>query len=253
MVQVCALLLALAVPSLLTASDTSALPASFYRDDVPRANGSVALIGDSLTYAHWSGLPAEFVAERWGPFQLEARSGRFTTTTTESATSGLEAVRRVREGGFEPAVWIIALGTNDLAITYETPGATAALIDTMMTEIGSGRRVVWVNVYKQFSVTKARAFNDELQSATARHPGLVIVDWFTVAAAHPEWMQDDGVHMNMTGSVARNQFVARAALASATPPLRCDPPPTSAAPDLKAAKFELAASATLPAVRLCRR
>lgn len=246
------MLAALVLPSLLTATDTSAVPASFYRDDVARGNGAIALIGDSLTYAYWAGLPSSFVAEDWGPFQLEARSGRFTTTTTEAATSGLDAVRSVRAGGFDPPVWIIALGTNDLALTYGVPGATATLIDTMMDEIGPGHSVVWVNVYKKGSVAKAVAFNNELTAATGRYPDLVIADWFTVISAHPEWLQDDGVHNNVAGAIARNEFVANAAL-GLDPPLICDPPPVMGPASPKAEKFDEAAGAFQPAVRLCHR
>lgn len=243
----------MAFPTLLSSSNTSALPASFYRDNVSRANGALALVGDSLTYAYWSGLPSSFVAENWGPFQLEARSGRFTTTTTTDATSGLDAVRRIRAGGFDPAVWIIALGTNDLSLTYGVPGATAALIDTMMNEIGAGHRVVWVNVYNRNSLTKAIAFNDELQAATQRHPDLEIADWFSVVSAHPEWMYTDGVHNNLAGAIARNEFVAHAALVAFIPPLICDPPPSSVPQAPQIVEANGPAEASAPAVRLCHR
>ncbi len=246
--MVCALLLPTLV---LPATRLAALPASFYSDSTSRANGGIALVGDSLTYSYWSGLPASFVAEKWGPFQLEARSGRYTTMTSSSATSGLDAVRRIRAGGFDPPVWIVALGTNDLWRTYSIPGATAVLIDTMMKEIGTGHRVVWVNVYNRDSLTQAIAFNNELLAAVGRHPQLTVADWFSVISANPQWLTADGVHLNLTGSIARNEFVAHAGLVPPPPPLVCDPTPAAATQSPQPTEFTLAAEARAPAVRLC--
>jgi hypothetical protein len=67
------------VGSFVVGERTSALPASFYADADPRPNRSIALIGDSLSFAYFEGLPAEFVRNKWGPFQLEVRSGRRTS------------------------------------------------------------------------------------------------------------------------------------------------------------------------------
>lgn len=235
-----------------TSSRADALPASFYGDASTRANGGIALIGDSLTFAAWSDLPQQFEEHQWGPFQLEARSARFTVTTTESATSGLDAVRRLKASGFDPPIWIVALGTNDASLTYGVPGATDALIDLMMAEIGAGHHVVWVNLYKRFSPSSTAAFNAALDAARARHPLLSIADWYSVAAANTQWSTEDGVHLTIAGSLERNRFVAAAALGLAVAPLTCDPAPAVDATDPMTATIGSAAAATRPAVRLCR-
>jgi len=242
----------LVAPSLLPAERTSALPAGLHEDATVRARGAIALIGDSLSFSHWAGLPEEFEQERWGPFQLEARSGRFTTTTTPEATSGVDAVRRLRAGGFDPPIWIIALGTNDMSVTSAVPGATAALIDTMMSEIGPGRRVVWVDVYKRYSKGATAAFNNELTAATGRHPGLTIANWHGLVAANLDWLTDDGVHLTLEGSRQRNRFVARAAAELTTALLVCGEMPGAVVHAPVNLSVE-AATALLPAVRLCHR
>jgi lysophospholipase L1-like esterase len=240
------LLLAVLLPSLVDGGRSAALPASFYADAEVRPNGPVALVGDSLTYAAWSYLPAVFVRRNWGPFQIEARSGRKTTTTLSTATSGLEAVRRIREGGFDPELWIIALGTNDARSTYSTPGAATAMIEAMLAEIGSGHDVIWIDVYLRDHDAQADAWNAALRSAALRHRRLTIADWQSVVDANPQWVVDDGVHLDITGSLARNEYVARIAL-----PPGCDGEPVGAAQAAPAVVGTAGAAA--PAQRLCHR
>lgn len=235
------------VSSFLVGGISSALPASFYSDATPRPNGAIALIGDSLTFAHWSALPEVFERKKWGPFQLEARSGRKTTVTLSSAASGLDAVRRLRAGGFDPPVWIVALGTNDIRSTYGKAGAAAGMIDAMMTEIGDGHEVVWVNVYSRDFPAETVAFNEALRKAAIRHSSLLIADWYSVILANPQWVTADGSHLDEAGSIARNEFVARLALA---PGCEFDPPPSPAAIPVLAAD---SAGASAPAERLCHR
>ncbi|MGB8860392.1 MAG: GDSL-type esterase/lipase family protein [Ilumatobacteraceae bacterium] len=237
---------AVATAAVLGGGSTSALPASFYADADVRPNGGVALVGDSLTFAAWGELPAVFLHKKWGPFQLEARSGRKTTTTLASATSGLEAVRRIRDGGFDPELWIIALGTNDVRPTYGKPGTAAAMVDAMMAEIGPGHDVIWVNVYLRDSPAETDAFNEVLRKAATRHRRLTIADWLSVVLANPQWVTADGVHLDLTGSLARNEFVAGVGL---VPGCEGEPPGAPAAtPPIIAT-----ASAGAPAQRLCHR
>lgn len=181
---------------------------SLVTDLTEREHGSVAVVGDSLTYAYWGDLPDAFAEQGWGPFAIEARSARRTTETNRIATSGLDAVRRLRANGFDPHLWIVALGTNDLFLALHDPDAVDALIDDMMDEIGSDHEVVWVNLYTVGRRDEIAVFNDRLQEATRRHDNLVIADWFSVIDPHPEWTGGDGVHPNLEGARQRNRFLA---------------------------------------------
>lgn len=236
-----AVLLGVLVPAV---PGDAATPGTLLRDAVSRTRGPVAVVGDSLTYSYLYGLPGEFSAEGWGPFAIEARSARRTTVTTSIATSGLDAVRRIRATGFDPQRWIIALGTNDMLITYRTPGMAATVIDTMMAELGAGKKVVWVNVYSRNDPGATVAFNAALVAATRRHPNLVVVDWAGLVSAHPTWLASDGVHPTLTGAIARNDWLSRV-----MPVSWCAPAPTYV--PLPAGTSVATAGVPTRAVRLC--
>jgi lysophospholipase L1-like esterase len=226
---------------------SAAVPGSLYADPVLRQSGAVALVGDSLTYSYWSGLPKPFRDNQWGPFELEARSARRALVTTSIATSGVEAIRRIRATGFDPVTWVIALGTNDMNITYRRAGATDALIDGLMAELGLGHRVIWVNVFARGYPAQTKAFNAALSSATARHHNLAIADWNGLVTAHPSWIGSDGVHPTLAGAEARNAWVATLGfmrICPSTPPMV---PVVAAVGSIESA----GATATAQAVRLC--
>jgi lysophospholipase L1-like esterase len=226
---------------------SAAVQGSLHIDRTVRANGAIAMVGDSLTYSYWSALPGSFRAQQWGPFALEARSARRTLVTTSIATSGVEGIRRIRATGFDPDTWIIALGTNDMNITYQTPGATDALIDALMAELGNGHHVVWVNVYARDFPAQTRAFNAALTAAMRRHANLAVADWYGLVMAHPNWIGADGIHPTLAGAEARNSWVATLGFTRFCPPT----PPVVVPPTVVASVGSSGANATAQAVRLC--
>ena len=42
--------------------------------------------------------------------------------------------------------------------------------------------------------------NDSLVAAAAKHPGLIVVDWNLYSRNHPDWFQNDGIHLLGDGS-----------------------------------------------------
>lgn len=222
----------------------AAIAGTLIQDHVTRGRGSIAIVGDSLTYSYITDLPTRLREQGWGPFAIEARSTRKTLVTTSLATSGLEAVRRIRATGFEPRVWIIALGTNDMIAAYRTPGLAASTIDGMMAELGQQAKVVWVNTYSKFNPSATTAFNAALEAARPRHSNLVTSDWYSLVVQHPGWIVDDGIHTTLTGAIARNEWVSLQAINR-----WC-----TAAPAYVPVAAGTAASgvALAPATRLCR-
>lgn len=220
---------------------------SLLLDRTDRPNGAIGLIGDSLTYSYFDGIDDSFRAQQWGPIGIEARSSRRTLVAHSLATSGIDAIRRLRTLGFDAPIWIVALGTNDISSTTYSTAVADELIDTMIAEIGANRRVVWVNVFAKSSSSRARAveFNDRLIVATERHPLLTIVDWYSLALAHPGWFVDN-VHTNLTGAIARNELVASAALIQPCTGLPSAPAPSAPGP------LPGAATATAMATGRCR-
>jgi hypothetical protein len=216
--------LTLVVGSSQQTSASQAQVGLLHRDATQRAQGGIAVVGDSLTVAYFAGLDDALRAQQWGPIAIEARSGRRTLVSNYthqwSASSGIDAIRRLRSTGFDSSIWIVALGTNDISHLAGDPVASDALIDTVMAEIGAGRRVVWVNVFSLSISAKAHAIelNARLANATTRHPLLSIADWFSLASANLSWFVDN-LHTNLAGAIARNAFVSQAALMP-----RCQPP-----------------------------
>jgi lysophospholipase L1-like esterase len=209
-------LLAALLVSAAPSGRAAALPASYVVDTVPRPAGGVAIVGDSLTVSFLSGLPNVLRFAGFGPFQIEARSARRTVVSIKGSTSGIDGVRHIRASGFDPPLWVIALGTNDANLTARSPGATDMTIVAMLNEIGPGHRVVWVNTFAARSTANARAFNDRLQAIAATRSNLTVADWYSFAAAHRSWIREDGVHPTMTGAVQRNAFVVQQAVLART-------------------------------------
>lgn len=213
-------------PVAMDATPAHALPASYLEESTAGPAGSLAIIGDSLTIGYWGGLDDALRAAGFGPFRMEARSARRTIVPIEGSTSGIDAVRHVRSDGFDARVWVVALGTNDVNPTSGKPGEPDRTILAMLDEIGPGHVVVWVNVHAGRSSANAAAFNARLAAIAAERPGMWVADWASLAAVHPEWMRDDGVHNTAQGAVQRNRFVAAQALwAAATTATPAATPP----------------------------
>lgn len=76
----------------------------------------------------------------------------------------------------------------------------------------AGNIVVALDAFKAAGVTKVlwltlRAarhpyvnMNDALVAAAATHPSLIVVDWNLYSRSHPDWFQDDGIHLVDAGS-----------------------------------------------------
>ncbi|HKA05488.1 MAG TPA: hypothetical protein VKD67_14230 [Acidimicrobiales bacterium] len=114
------------------------------------------------------------------------------------------------------------------------PGLDAIVAEATRQGVGT---VLWLtyrtNVSYNFGYNYVR-FNGYLQEKAQEYKGtLVIADWNSYSANHPEWMVDDGVHVNATGAFALANFIV-ASIKSLTP-ARCagdaegdpSPPPTA--------------------------
>jgi GDSL-like Lipase/Acylhydrolase family len=208
--------LALGGTVLVAPGRAAALPASYFDDPTPRPAGSMAIVGDSLAVGYWAGLDDAVRQAGFGPFRMEARSARRSVVAIEGSTSGIDAIRHIRNDGFDARVWVVALGTNDINLTANSPGEPDRTITTVLDEIGPGHLVVWVNVHAGRSAANAASFNARLATIAAQRGDMHVADWATLAAANPDWIREDGVHNTARGAVERNRFVAAQALWAAT-------------------------------------
>jgi len=195
-----------ALVAVLTASAmASTMAGSAATAEEPAACERMGVIGDSLTVGGTTQLPQELVELGFTELRIDARS--------HWGASGITALQTMRASGYQPDCIVIALGTNDLGIWK---GATKfrSAIEAMLTEIGEGPRVLWVNVsWRNFRSTGA-VFNEVLTELVGSYSNLSVADWAAQVAQHPRWLSRDGVHQSITGRREWARFVARSAAAT---------------------------------------
>ena len=184
----------------------SAVPATAARKPAigPNGQGTVLLVGDSLTFGanYFGKLAVKAQATNiWTNVVLDARDGR-------KATVGAKIIAN-RITSTTTAI-VVALGTNDMISKSETwyPGFA---IDAVMEQAGD-LPVLWVNL--EFSPTgradwRARGvrFNRALKAATLRYPNLVVADWNTFFTPKGQSrFVADGVHLSVSGYKTRTSY-----------------------------------------------
>jgi hypothetical protein len=98
--------------------------------------------------------------------------------------------------GLIPGTLVVHAGTNG---TF-----TDADLDQMMERAGD-RRVVLVNA--KVSRPWQDLVNQRMAAGAQRHPNAVLVDWFSLASAHPEWFAGDGAHLRPDGARAYAELI----------------------------------------------
>ena len=54
--------------------------------------------------------------------------------------------------------------------------------------------------------------NDDIQTAAKQHPELSVVDWNVYSRSHPDWFQDDGLHLLQPGADAMATLIHQSLL-----------------------------------------
>jgi hypothetical protein len=91
-------------------------------------------------------------------------------------------------------VWVVQLGTNDVAYEPLDQGRYAFWIIAQLEAAGPDAPVVWVNVHRADRPAEAAAFDAVLALLDAERPQLRVADWAAVAATEPV-LAPDGVHL----------------------------------------------------------
>jgi lysophospholipase L1-like esterase len=151
----------------------------------------VGLVGNSLCYQALRFFPTGWI--------LRTREGR-ALYESQTIIANLVANKN-------PEVMVIALGSND---TFKRRVDMRKNILRANTTCATVPLTVWVNVkergvhgfYGPNWTTWARDWNGFLSLT-----GDPIFDWNSVAAEHPGWFLDDGLHMNATGQKCYANFI----------------------------------------------
>lgn len=202
---------ALTVPAALATAmeqaDARQVKPFLVHDETVREFGNVVYIGDSTSNGSRSDLRLQLASTTLGPYRIDIGPGRSIVSNGHTMYSGVEAVRRSRaEGQFTPAVFVVALGANDMKYGLRTRKIAAAMFDRFMTEVGPDCTVGFTNMFATVPSMCPR-FNRYLGYAVSRWPNLYVIDWAKVGRRHPRWHKPDGFHMTLSGSHYRNTFI----------------------------------------------
>jgi hypothetical protein len=106
-----------------------------------------------------------------------------------------------------PRVIHVSLGTND--DPNDVDGFRGAIRD-VMDVAGPHRCVVWTNIVRpKVAGATYAGYNRALAAESRPRENLRVVNWARMVHEHPEWLSDDGVHVNVDGYRARAKAVAR--------------------------------------------
>jgi hypothetical protein len=110
---------------------------------------------------------------------------------------GLRVLHRMVTAGTMPKRVIVHLGTNG----WIDPTACDALVD----EIGHSRRVFLVTI--RVPRDWMRPNNQLLRACADAHERVHLIRWAMVSGRHPEWLADDGYHLNADGQAAYARYL----------------------------------------------
>lgn len=96
---------------------------------------------------------------------------------------------------------VVAVGYNDYEAAYsgDIEDALAVLRKAGVT------RVLWLTLHE--ARLAYAVMNDAIHAATVRHPELTVVEWQVYSRSHPDWFQDDGIHLKKDGAEAMATLV----------------------------------------------
>jgi lysophospholipase L1-like esterase len=165
--------------------------------------GGIALVGDSLLVGSsletndWGPSVARLLVDRgWGPVRTRAgvgfQTGR-TLPSTSTANLGTWLYQQ-RLDGFDPAVVLVNLGTNDINSCRGSSACAFANIRHLMDIIGPDRQVWW-SMISVPDPDREKTWNDALRAVATQRSNLVLWDWPEVQASQQVTMAPDGIHL----------------------------------------------------------
>ena len=155
--------------------------------------GPIGFVGDStgIGMIEVGTLVDQLRAAGWGPIRASAICGGHTFGTNQFA--GPVTVADWRRSGFDPPVYMVNLGSNDVGFCEDRVAECRADLENMLAAIGADKAVVWQNISHPRPEWEA-AWNKALTDAAAVHPLLTVSDWVSAVNANPALTTFDRVH-----------------------------------------------------------
>ena len=179
----------------------------------------VTLIGDSVADAIPNDASATAILRQGVDLDLEVAPCR----RVEGVGCPVEGVRPPSVVDLVQAVGprigdnvVVAVGYNDFEDQY-----AANIEDAINALTAAGVKRIWwltLRAVRHPYLT----MNADIQDAAARHPQVSVIDWNVYARSHPDWFQDDGLHLLPHGADAMAGLIHKTLVAAgvATPPAR---------------------------------
>jgi lysophospholipase L1-like esterase len=165
----------------------------------------VAMVGDSITVGSRDELLEALADLGIEDVEINAESGR-RMVLGGGITSGLDGIAEILADGRQPDLWVVALGTNDLA-NYAVEDYDDA-INELLAAIPADAPLLWVDCYIDGYESRSAAFADTLRQVLAERGNATVVDWLSVSGE--DGLLTDGVHPSGAG---RAEFARRVAAA----------------------------------------
>lgn len=187
-------------------------------DDDPGNHDQVGVIGDSLTAEmidHGQLEPA-LIELGWAAddIRLDGVWGRPIDGSGGGSTTGV--IEDWRQDGFDPRVWLIALGTNNSADGEQSwQYDVRAVINEINSGAAGNYTIYWVTTgYQEPDQNHQEAFLDTVQDIASEYPNVQVADYGAYLDEHrddPEWDSywSDSVHHSESGyETLRTPFYA---------------------------------------------
>jgi hypothetical protein len=170
------------------ASPTPSTPATPSPAPLPLPDGHVVTaIGDSVMLGAVAGLN-----EALPGATVNAVEGR-------QASSAFAVVDGLINGGHLGVDVVLHIGTNGTI--------DPQVLDSLLTKLAD-RQVIVLNLHVPRPWQDPN--NVTLAAAARNHPSVRLLDWNGAAAAHPDWLWDDGIHLRPAGAAAYRDLILNA-------------------------------------------
>lgn len=158
---------------------------------------TVAVVGDSLTHSAEEEILMSLVRRGLHVLEIDGLESRRMSHGGIRLPPGTEAVEAIRAEA-TPGVWVIALGTNDVASDASLDDFRAEMRE-VLDRIPADDPVIWVDLWiggEEELVARAnRMIRVEL---LRRSSGTAVVDWYS-HGTDVGVITADGVHLTQTG------------------------------------------------------
>lgn len=172
----------------------------------------VTLIGDSVADAIGNDNLAVAVLRQGVALDLEVEPCRRVDGESCPGPSGVRppnVVQLVKTMGSKlgPNV-VVSVGYNDFEDQYAQNLETA--LNAM--EAAGVKHIWWLTL--RAAHHPYINMNADIVAAAAKHPEVSVIDWNVYSRSHPDWFQDDGLHLLEPGAVAMATLIHNTLLAA---------------------------------------